>query len=103
MVSATRAYASSWPCMLATHVQARPGPHAGHAAEVCGHTGAPNAGCWQVWNPGFDVTPAELIQGIITERGVIERGPGGAFDVRSFMAAHGLLPDAQGAPAPAAA
>ncbi len=56
-----------------------------------------------MWNPGFDVTPAELIQGIITERGVIERGPGGAFDVRGFMAAHGLLPDAQGAPAPAAA
>ena len=24
-----------------------------------------------VWNPAFDVTPAELIAGIITERGVI--------------------------------
>ncbi|MGZ0175022.1 MAG: S-methyl-5-thioribose-1-phosphate isomerase, partial [Planctomycetales bacterium] len=24
-----------------------------------------------VWNPAFDVTPAELIEGIITEHGVI--------------------------------
>lgn len=44
-----------------------------------------------MWNPGFDVTPAELIQGIITEKGVIERLPGGGFDVPGFMAEHGLL------------
>jgi methylthioribose-1-phosphate isomerase len=25
------------------------------------------------WNPVFDVTPAELIDAIVTERGVIER------------------------------
>jgi methylthioribose-1-phosphate isomerase len=24
----------------------------------------------QVWNPGFDVTPGELIDGLITEKGV---------------------------------
>ncbi len=27
----------------------------------------------QVWNPAFDVTPAELIDGIITEQGIIDR------------------------------
>ncbi len=27
----------------------------------------------QVWNPAFDVTPAELITGIVTEKGVFER------------------------------
>ena len=27
----------------------------------------------QAWNPVFDVTPAELIDAIVTERGVIER------------------------------
>jgi methylthioribose-1-phosphate isomerase len=31
----------------------------------------------QAWNPVFDVTPAELIDAIVTERGVIER-PGTA-------------------------
>ncbi|KAK9830593.1 hypothetical protein WJX81_002762 [Elliptochloris bilobata] len=50
----------------------------------------------QVWNPGFDVTPAELIQGIITEKGVIERLQDGTFDVRGFMASHGLLPPQSG-------
>lgn len=32
-----------------------------------------------VWNPAFDVTPAELIDGVITEVGVVERGKDGAF------------------------
>lgn len=41
-----------------------------------------------VWNPAFDVTPAELITGIITEHGVIypTAGPGTPFDVASFLA-----------------
>jgi methylthioribose-1-phosphate isomerase len=26
-----------------------------------------------VWNPAFDVTPAELIDGVVTEVGVVER------------------------------
>jgi methylthioribose-1-phosphate isomerase len=30
----------------------------------------------QAWNPVFDVTPAELIDAIVTERGVIERPNG---------------------------
>jgi methylthioribose-1-phosphate isomerase len=27
----------------------------------------------EAWNPVFDVTPAELIDAIVTERGVVER------------------------------
>ncbi|RYO18649.1 Methylthioribose-1-phosphate isomerase [Alternaria arborescens] len=32
-----------------------------------------------VWNPAFDVTPAELIDGIITEVGVVEKDSNGVF------------------------
>ncbi|KAF2764485.1 putative translation initiation factor [Teratosphaeria nubilosa] len=41
-----------------------------------------------VWNPSFDVTPAELIDGIITEIGVIEKGANGSFDLIVAMEAH---------------
>ncbi|KAK0798288.1 S-methyl-5-thioribose-1-phosphate isomerase [Friedmanniomyces endolithicus] len=41
-----------------------------------------------VWNPAFDVTPAELIDGIITELGVVEKGEKGAFDLTFAMEAH---------------
>jgi hypothetical protein len=34
-----------------------------------------------VWNPSFDVAPAALIEGIITERGLVPK-EGGAFQVR---------------------
>ncbi|KFK39882.1 hypothetical protein AALP_AA3G300900 [Arabis alpina] len=37
-----------------------------------------------VWNPAFDVTPAELIAGIITEKGVITKNGNDAFDISSF-------------------
>ncbi|CAL8462461.1 g1994 [Coccomyxa elongata] len=43
-----------------------------------------------VWNPGFDVTPAKLITGIITEHGIIQQH-GGVIDVNSFLQEHGLL------------
>jgi len=49
--------------------------------EVLGFGGqavAPEGGA--VWNPSFDVTPAELITAIITERGVL-RPPYGGWDV----------------------
>ena len=39
---------------------------------------------WQVWNPCFDVTPATLIEGVITERGLLPN-KNGAFDVAAFM------------------
>lgn len=40
-----------------------------------------------VWNPAFDVTPANLIDGIITEIGVVEKGADGAFDLSIAMEA----------------
>jgi S-methyl-5-thioribose-1-phosphate isomerase len=38
-----------------------------------------------VWNPSFDVTPGELIDGIITELGVIQKGADGHFHVAQFI------------------
>ncbi|KAI1110531.1 hypothetical protein F5Y14DRAFT_428750 [Nemania sp. NC0429] len=39
-----------------------------------------------VWNPAFDVTPAELIDAIVTERGVVVKDEGsGRFDFRHVM------------------
>jgi methylthioribose-1-phosphate isomerase len=41
-----------------------------------------------VWNPCFDVTPGTLIEGIITEEGVVPREAGsGTHRVADFMAA----------------
>lgn len=40
-----------------------------------------------VWNPAFDVTPAELITGIVTERGVISKAAGSlVFDIPAYLA-----------------
>jgi methylthioribose-1-phosphate isomerase len=40
----------------------------------------------KVWNPAFDVTPAELIDAIVTEIGVVERdATTGAFDMKSLF------------------
>lgn len=65
-----------------------------------------------VWNPSFDVTPAQLIEGIITERGVVPkaaaRDPAG-FDIRAWLvktsaaAANGSSVAANGGAAAAAA
>ncbi|KAK4542042.1 S-methyl-5-thioribose-1-phosphate isomerase [Oleoguttula mirabilis] len=51
-----------------------------------------------VWNPAFDVTPAELIDGIITEIGVVEKGEDGKFDLTIAMEAHheGIKPSTIG-------
>lgn len=38
-----------------------------------------------VWNPAFDVTPAELIDAIVTERGVVVKGVDGSFDFKDIM------------------
>lgn len=40
------------------------------------------------WNPSFDVTPAEFITGIVTEKGVIEKGADGKFDIKGFVDKH---------------
>jgi methylthioribose-1-phosphate isomerase len=45
------------------------------AAEVAGWRGRPAAPAEvRVWNPAFDVTPAELVTAIITDRGVFAPG-----------------------------
>lgn len=38
-----------------------------------------------VWNPSFDVTPHELIDAIITEKGEVVRSSKGTFDFRHIM------------------
>ncbi|KAK4364340.1 hypothetical protein RND71_015698 [Anisodus tanguticus] len=38
-----------------------------------------------VWNPAFDVTPASLISGIITEKGVITKNGADTFDIAEFV------------------
>lgn len=38
-----------------------------------------------VWNPAFDVTPAEFIDAIVTEKGVVEKGQDGKFDFTKIM------------------
>ncbi|KAL2819957.1 Methylthioribose-1-phosphate isomerase [Aspergillus cavernicola] len=38
-----------------------------------------------VWNPAFDVTPSTLIDGIITEKGVAERGADGRFHLEGLF------------------
>jgi 5-methylthioribose kinase len=44
-----------------------------------------------VWNPCFDVVPGSLVEGIVTERGVVPRDPDGeGHGVRPFMRALGL-------------
>ena len=37
------------------------------------------------WNPAFDVTPAELIDAIVTEVGVIEKNDKGRFDMATIF------------------
>jgi methylthioribose-1-phosphate isomerase len=51
-----------------------------------------------VWNPSFDVTPAELIDGIVTEVGVVEKGQDGKFDLTLAMEAknEGIKPTTVG-------
>ena len=45
-----------------------------------------------VWNPSFDVTPAKLITGIITEVGIIEKDPHTQmFAVQKFLEQHNRL------------
>lgn len=37
------------------------------------------------YNPSFDVTPNELIDAIVTEKGVAVKGPDGSFDLSRFF------------------
>lgn len=38
-----------------------------------------------VWNPAFDITPSTLIDGIITEVGVVEKGHDGQFHMKELF------------------
>ena len=38
-----------------------------------------------VWNPAFDVTPHDLIDAIVTEKGTVVKGADGKFDFRPVM------------------
>ncbi|KAE9448863.1 hypothetical protein C3L33_19238, partial [Rhododendron williamsianum] len=38
-----------------------------------------------VWNPAFDVTPAHMISGIITEKGVVTKKGSDTFDIKGFV------------------
>lgn len=49
------------------------------------HTIAVAAQGIEVWNPAFDVTPAELIDAIVTEAGVVEKNVVGEFDFRAIF------------------
>lgn len=42
-----------------------------------------------VWNPAFDITPAALIDGIITETGVAEKGTDGQFHMSELFTGSG--------------
>jgi len=52
------------------------------ASELLDSSGAPEG--MPVWNPAFDVTPGELVTGIITERGVVVAGEEG-IDCEKFI------------------
>ena len=56
-----------------------------------------------VWNPSFDVTPACLIAGIITEKGMVRKNANGTIEVGKFVAAAAGAADAPVTDAPAAA
>ena len=43
-----------------------------------------------MWNPAFDVTPSSLIQGIITEQGLVQH-QGGGINMKAFLQQEGLL------------
>ena len=60
------------------HIEERP------ADELRSASGAPYT--IGTWNPAFDVTPASLITGIVTEKGVIYPSSDETFDVKSFLA-----------------
>ena len=49
-------------------IEERPPAEVLHCSDQA--TAAKGAGAW---NPVFDVTPAELVDAIVTERGIIER------------------------------
>ena len=69
------------------------------AAELLNSSVAPEG--MKCWNPAFDVTPARLITGIITEKGVIHRSADGLIDVLGFVKSYtNGLPNTLAPPVP---
>ena len=56
------------------------------AVEMIESSRAPSG--MKCWNPAFDVTPNELITGIITEKGLVQHLEDGSFDVKGFVEEH---------------
>ena len=48
------------------------------------------------WNPAFDVTPAELIDGFITEKGVVEKSFNGQFQWNSVFDLENIAANGKG-------
>ena len=46
----------------------------------------------QAWNPAFDITPAELIDAIVTEVGVAEKNADGRFDLQALFETNVCMP-----------
>jgi 5-methylthioribose kinase len=69
------------------HIEDRP---ADELTTIFGQRIAPEG--INVWNPSFDVTPCTLIQGIITEVGVIEADStvGEGIDIAAYLRARGM-------------
>ena len=73
------------PCSLLSGFRYRP---ADELHSIGGHrVSAYGIGAW---NPAFDVTPAELITGIITEVGVVSPSPRSSRDSRDSGYRHNL-------------
>ncbi|KAK0610993.1 hypothetical protein B0T14DRAFT_548356 [Immersiella caudata] len=51
-----------------------------------------------VWNPAFDVTPHELVDAIVTEKGTVVKGPDGQFNFSIVMPESTLPPSTLGYP-----
>ncbi|KAJ3066425.1 S-methyl-5-thioribose-1-phosphate isomerase [Podochytrium sp. JEL0797] len=63
--------------------------HEGDSADVTTTTVNIAANGINVWNPSFDVTPADLISAIATEKGIVVKAAGSkVFDVKAFLS-HG--------------
>ena len=62
-----------------------PLPDSGKAEQKVVLLTPPGLGEANVYNPSFDVTPAELISAIVTEKGVAVRREDGSFDLNPVV------------------
>ena len=62
-----------------------PPPEDGKVEQKVVQLTPPGLGEKNVYNPSFDVTPAELISAIVTEKGVETRRENGTFDLSPIV------------------